>query len=92
MKKPFITWIQKSINLKKRKRKKVEGQIMSDEDSRRRTERIREDREVNRKSHDQLIEEAKVSGNYGVRSDAYAEGVGYLGVDDLDKIRRRKLR
>lgn len=42
--------------------------------------------------HDELINRAKDSGKYGVRSDAAAEGVGYLGVDDLDRIRRRKLK
>jgi hypothetical protein len=44
-----------------------------------------------RYSHDECIENAKKSGNYE-RTDAYAEGVGYLGVDDMDRIRRRKLR
>jgi hypothetical protein len=44
------------------------------------------------KSHDALIDASKKINNYGVRTDAAAEGVGYLGVDDLDKIRRRKLR
>ena len=43
-------------------------------------------------NHDQLIDKAKVSGKYCVRTDAAAEGVGYLGVDDLDRIRRRKLK
>jgi hypothetical protein len=42
--------------------------------------------------HDKLIDSAKDSGKYGVRTDAAAEGVGYLGVDDLDRIRRRKLK
>lgn len=42
--------------------------------------------------HDALIDRAKESGKYGVRTDAAAEGVGYLGVDDLDRLRRRKLK
>ncbi len=42
--------------------------------------------------HDELIERAGDSGKYGVRTDAAAEGVGYLGVDDLDKIRRENLK
>jgi hypothetical protein len=41
--------------------------------------------------HDECIDKAKKSGDYE-RSDAYAEGVGYLGVDDIDKMRRRKIR
>ncbi len=43
-------------------------------------------------SHDELIDRAKSSGRYNVRTDAAAEGVGYLGMDDLDKLRRRKIR
>lgn len=43
-------------------------------------------------SHDELIERAVNTGKYGVRTDAAAEGVGYLGVDDLDRIRRKHLK
>jgi hypothetical protein len=46
---------------------------------------------ANYASHDKLIDVAGKSGKYGVRSDAAAEGVGYLGVDDLDRIRRKHL-
>jgi hypothetical protein len=52
---------------------------------------VREGRE-NYAGHDELIERAKVTGKYGVRTDAAAEGVGYLGMDDIDRMRRRKLR
>lgn len=41
--------------------------------------------------HDELIAKAMKSGDYCVRTDINAEGVGYLGVDDLDRLRRRKL-
>jgi len=53
---------------------------------------IREGKGGGRKSHDELIDEAGDSGKYGVRTDAAAEGVGYLGVDDLDRIRRKNLK
>lgn len=53
---------------------------------------VREGRGNGRASHDDLIGRAKSSGNYSVRTDAAAEGVGYLGVDDLDRLRRRKLK
>lgn len=53
---------------------------------------VREGRDGDYAGHDELIDRAKASGKYGVRSDAAAEGVGYLGVDDLDRIRRRKLK
>lgn len=46
----------------------------------------------NYSSHDELIDRAGDSGRYGVRTDAAAEGVGYLGVDDLDRIRRKNLK
>jgi len=51
---------------------------------------VRENRE--RTGHDELIDRAKSSGKYGDRTDAKSQGVGYLGIDDLDRIRRRKLR
>lgn len=52
---------------------------------------VREGKGEGRKSHDELIDEAGNSGKYGVRTDAAAEGVGYLGMDDLDRIRRKHL-
>jgi len=42
--------------------------------------------------HDQLIERAGNAGTYCVRTDAAAEGVDYLGMDDLDRIRRKNLK
>tara|TARA_R110000868_G_C10972576_1_gene770487 strand:+ start:23396 stop:23593 length:198 start_codon:yes stop_codon:yes gene_type:complete len=53
---------------------------------------VREGKDGDYAGHDKLIDNAKASGKYGVRTDAAAEGVGYLGVDDLDRIRRRKLK
>lgn len=46
----------------------------------------------NYSSHDKLIKNAANVGKYGVRTDAAAEGVGYLGMDDLDRIRRERLK
>jgi hypothetical protein len=53
---------------------------------------VREGRKEGFKGHDALIESAVDSGKYGVRTDANAEGVGYLGMDDLDRIRRKNLK
>ena len=53
---------------------------------------IREGRKEGFKGHDSLIDTAADSGKYGVRTDIAAEGVDYLGVDDLDRIRREKLK
>ena len=53
---------------------------------------VRQGKDGHYAGHDELIDKAKNSGKYGVRTDAAAEGVGYLGVDDLDRIRRRKLK
>lgn len=53
---------------------------------------IREGKGDGFKGHDALIDGAKASGTYGYRTDAAAEGVGYLGMDDIDRIRRRKLK
>ena len=53
---------------------------------------VREGRREGFKGHDPLIEMAGDTGKYGVRTDAAAEGVGYLGVDDLDRIRRKNLK
>ena len=52
---------------------------------------VREGRNEGFSGHDELINEAKEYCKYGVRSDAAAEGVGFLGMDDLDRIRRRKI-
>ncbi len=53
---------------------------------------IREGKCPGYKGHDALIEVAGDTGKYGYRTDAAAEGVGYLGVDDLDRIRRKNLK
>ncbi len=53
---------------------------------------IRDGREKGHADHDELIEKAGDSGSYCVRTDVNAEGVGYLGVDDLDRIRRKNLK
>lgn len=52
---------------------------------------VREGKGGGRAGHDELIDRAGAAGKYGVRTDAAAQGVGYLGVDDLDRIRRKKL-
>jgi len=49
-------------------------------------------REKNYKNFDECIDAAKRSGVNQTRTDAYAEGDGYLGVDDIDRMRRRKIR
>ncbi len=53
---------------------------------------VREGRGDGLSGHDELIDRAVDSGKYGVRTDAAAEGVGYLGMDDLDRIRRKNLK
>jgi hypothetical protein len=53
---------------------------------------VREGKGPNYAGHDELIDRAGNSGKYGVRTDAAAEGVGYLGMDDLDRIRRKRLK
>lgn len=53
---------------------------------------VREGKGEGRAGHDTLIDQAGNSGKYGVRTDAAAEGVGYLGMDDLDRIRRERLK
>jgi hypothetical protein len=52
---------------------------------------VREGKGGGRAGHDELINRAANSGKDGVRTDASAEGVGYLGMDDLDRIRRERL-
>lgn len=53
---------------------------------------VRDDRKTGYACADVMIDRAKKANVYGVRTDAAAEGVGYLGVDHLDRIRRRKLK
>jgi len=43
-------------------------------------------------SKDKELDNAKKSDLYGFRSDAFAEGTDYLGIDDLDRLRRDKLK
>lgn len=45
----------------------------------------------NKTDHDRCIQYGVDAGKGQMRTDAFAEGVGYLGVDDLDRIRRRNL-
>ncbi len=53
---------------------------------------IREGRGDGFSGHDRLIDNSKEYCKYGVRTDAAAEGVGYLGMDDIDRMRRRKVK
>lgn len=53
---------------------------------------VREGKGNGFKSHDALIDKAGDTNKWGIRTDAAAEGVGYLGVDDLDRIRRKNLK
>lgn len=53
---------------------------------------VRDGQGADRAGHDELIDRAGNSGKYGVRTDAAAEGDGYLGMDDLDRIRRETLK
>jgi hypothetical protein len=53
---------------------------------------VREGRREGYQGHDELIERAGDSGKYGVRTDAASEGVGYIGMDDIDRIRRKNLK
>ncbi len=39
--------------------------------------------------HDDCIKGAQAAGKYGDRTDAAAQGVGYLGMDDIDRMRRK---
>jgi len=65
---------------------------MAYDDTPRKKIEVREGRGAAYAGHDELIDRAGDSGKYGVRTDAAAEGVGYLGVDDLDRIRRKNLK
>jgi hypothetical protein len=53
---------------------------------------VREGRKDGYYNHDQCIENGGNSAVNGFRTDAAAEGVGYLCVDDLDRIRRKNLK
>lgn len=53
---------------------------------------VRDGRKEGYYGHDECIEKAGDAGQYGVRTDAAAEGVGYLGMDDLDRERRKNLK
>lgn len=53
---------------------------------------IRDGRDAGYYSHDQCLSKAEEAGNFGVRTDAAAQGCDYLGVDDLDRIRKRNLK
>lgn len=57
-----------------------------------RTDKSGAKRSEHYKSNDSEIDFAKRSDEYGVRSDAFAEGDGYLGLDNLDRLRREKLK
>lgn len=43
-------------------------------------------------SSNRELDEAKSADQYQMRTDAFAEGDGYLGIDDLDRLRREKLK
>jgi hypothetical protein len=45
-----------------------------------------------RPNFDEEIKKAERAGNHQMRTDAFAEGDGYLCVDDLDRIRRDMLK
>ncbi|HWW39641.1 hypothetical protein [Pedobacter sp.] len=51
---------------------------------------ILDDREF--ENHDELLTTAEDAGKHGVRTDIYAEGCDYIGVDDIDRIRRKNLK
>ena len=53
---------------------------------------VREGRKEGYRSHDQEIDGGGDAGMYGDRTDAGSQGVGYLGVDSLDRIRRKNLK
>ena len=50
------------------------------------------ERMIRHESKDQELDAAKRSGKYGVPTDAFAEGEGYIGVDDLDRFRKERLK
>jgi len=49
-------------------------------------------RKKNYANFDECIDAAKRAGVNQDRTDAYAQGDGYLGVDDIDRMRRRKIK
>jgi hypothetical protein len=78
------TWSKKAVANKEIK--------MAYDDRPRKKIEVREGKGEGRAGHDELIDRAGNSGQYGVRTDAAAEGAGYLGVDDIDRIRRKNLK
>lgn len=54
--------------------------------------KLRDGNESGYASHDKDISMASDAGKYCDRTDAASQGAGYLGVDDLDRIRRKNLR
>lgn len=52
---------------------------------------VREGKGFGKAGHDELIDKAGNSGKFGGRTDAAAEGANYLGMDDIDRIRRERL-
>lgn len=50
--------------------------------------KISEDRNNGFSGHDMLLEDAQKAGKFGTRTDANAQGVGYVGMDDIDRMRR----
>lgn len=65
---------------------------MAYDDTPRKKIEVRENKLGGRMSHDELIDRAGNSSKYGVRSDVSSDGDGYLGVDDIDRIRRENLK
>lgn len=42
--------------------------------------------------HDTNINRAKGCGNYDYSTDPYSTGKDYLGIDDIDRLRRRRIK
>ena len=53
---------------------------------------IRDGRDSPFENHDKDIAQADAAGVHGDRTDAGSQGVGYLGIDDIDRIRRKNLK
>jgi hypothetical protein len=53
---------------------------------------IRDGRKDGYYSHDECLDKAESAGTYGVRTDAAAEGCDYIGMDDIDRIRKKNLK
>lgn len=65
---------------------------MAYDETPRKTIEVREGRKEGYYSHDECLDKACDAGRYEERTDAGSQGIGYLGVDDLDRIRRRNLK